>query len=405
MSRISILVIAIALLFSSCHEEKNIAISTQLTGSVWNKNVNLISEAMSERGWQIMVDHGPESSEESPWTYIQNREVDFAIVPNSRLQDQGNIRAVAPLNQEAMIFLYKDHGENHKSLKELIHGKKLLLPERSSGALGLVAEVFATLEIDSADYLTYHFDWHKFNEADMDWKNKLDSLDVLVLFSQLNNPLVKNILNLGWKISPLGDINSINRGSLIEAICIKYPWAFPMVIPKNVFGNHQPTAVYTLGIQSLLISHKDIDSDLVYHFLKDFYTSLPTMSQQNVAFAQISENYNKASISYPMHDGAIRYMNRDQPTIVERYAELIALIVSLVVITAGVINRYVRKLSRDKKDFIDDYYDELLVAKDLSELNNVRLRAIKQLQAEKLVANESFLIFLQLFEQRKDELG
>jgi len=349
--------------------------------------------------------HGAVYASTEARTFIENREVDFAIVPNNRILSHGNIRAVAPLNQEAMLFLYKDDGIDYASLKELIDGKRVLIPAQGSGNLGLIQEVFSTLEINSEDYSTYELDLQKLDLRGDSWKNELDSIDILISFSQLNNPLTQEIINLGWKIYRLGDVNSINKGSLIDALCIKYPWAFPLIIPKKVFGNFQPEAIYTLGIQSLLITHADTDADLIYDFLSDFYAALPAMSQKNVVFARINEDYNKASISYPLHEGTIMYMDRDKPTIFERYAELFALLVSLVVIVTGILNRYTSNRKQAKKDFIDVYYDELLKATSLDELKSIRLKAINLMQDEKLRADDTFVIFLQLFEQRKNELS
>jgi len=404
MHRTAYYIIILALMLAGCNSKRKITLSTNLNGSVWHRNGELIAETMAKYDWQINVLYGPEYATEKARELVENREVDFAIIPNNRVLSQGNIRAVAPLNQEAMLILYRDDGVEYKSLKKLVKGKTLLMPVQGSGTAGLIDEVFSTLEIGSDDYSIYNLDLQNLEFISGAWKKELDSIEVLITFSQLNNPLIKEIINSGWNLFKLGDFSNLNQGSLIDALCLKYPWAFPIIIPKKVFGNLQPEPIYTLGIQSLLITHKDTDHDLIYNFLTDFYTSLPAMSQKNVAFAQITENYNRASISYPMHDGTIRYMNRDNPSFLERYAELLALLITIGVLSAGIINRYVHKLNQDKKDFIDVYYDELLAAKSKIELEDIRLRAVYQMQEDNLRADDSFVIFLQLFEQRRNEL-
>ena len=396
---------ALILLTFSCQNSKKVSLGTSITGSVWHNNGELIAEAMAKYEWQIEVLHGPEYVDNLGRNSIENKQLDFAITPNNRIMDQGNIRAVAPLIQEAMLFIYRDNGTEYNSLEDLISGNRVLLPLQSAGASDLIREVFSTLEIEDSDYTSYSLDLDEFNLLEESWKNTLDSIDVLVSFSQLNNPKINEIISLGWKIFPLGDVNRFEKkSSLIDALCIKYPWAFPIIIPKNVFGNQQLEPVYTLGVQSLLITNRDSDSEMIYEFLEDFYNSLPAMSQKNVAFAQINENYKRASISYPLHDGVIRYMNRDDPNFIEKYAELFALFITLSVLVAGIINGYLKRLKQTKKDRIDVYYDEILAATGIEQLNSIRMKAVNQMQAERLLADETFVIFLQLYEQRKNEL-
>ena len=87
-----------------------------------------------------------------------------------------------------------------------------------------------------------------------------------------------------------------------------------------------------------------------------------------------------------------------------RYAELIALLVTLTVLFTGLANRYLKRINQKKKDRIDVYYDMILAAESSDELEKIRRKAIQQMQDENLLADETFVIFLQLYEQRKDEL-
>ncbi len=92
----------------------------------------------------------------------------------------------------------------------------------------------------------------------------------------------------------------------------------------------------------------------------------------------------------------------------ERYANIFALIFSIVLVlgaASGSINRIFR---RRKKDRVDVYYQDVMEVASrpsktqnekrncLEELQSLKTRAIQQLQNEKLVADESFIIFLKL---------
>lgn len=104
----------------------------------------------------------------------------------------------------------------------------------------------------------------------------------------------------------------------------------------------------------------------------------------------------------------MQYLNRDQPTFLERYAELVALLFSVAVVLLGAAGSVMRMLRRTKKDRIDVYYQKvqdveqrLLDSEDdvraaQRELEQLKALAVQQLQEERLQANESFSIFLDL---------
>ena len=403
MQKLLIQLILLSAFISGCSQKKNIRLSTNVAGSQWHKNGVLIADAMKKYGWEVDVLSGAEYAL-NPTKNVQNGIVDFAIIENSKTIDQSGIRAIAPLNQEAMLVFYKPDQKEYTSLKNLLADKTVLLPSNNEEAQGLILEIFNTLDIDASSFKRYTLDLENLDLLTDSWKSELDNFEVMISFTQLNNVLSKEILNLGWKILPIGDFNNLGKGSLIDALCIRYPWAFPLILPVNVLGQKQPEPVYTIGLRSLLIANKDLNEDLVYDFLKDFYASVPTMSQSDVSFALITEDYNVGSISYPLHDGTIRYFDRDKPMFIERYAELIALMVTLSVLFVGIANRYIKWMHQKKKDRIDVYYDMILAATSLAELEKIRLKAIQQMQDENLLADETFVIFLQLYEQRKDEL-
>ena len=56
------------------------------------------------------------------------------------------------------------------------------------------------------------------------------------------------------------------------------------------------------------------------------------------------------------------------------------------------------------KERIDKYYKKVMVCESVSELEELSNDAVKQLQNEKLTADESFTIFLNLVEKRRHEL-
>ena len=131
-------------------------------------------------------------------------------------------------------------------------------------------------------------------------------------------------------------------------------------------------------------------------------------------FSGIGENFDRYSLSFPLHSGARRYLARDEPSTLERYAETINMLVYLffVLLTGGF--GLARLLSRRKKDRIDKFYSKVMAirmramdephASLLFELQQLELEAFESLISEKLAADESFRIFVELLTRAIAEL-
>ena len=108
-----------------------------------------------------------------------------------------------------------------------------------------------------------------------------------------------------------------------------------------------------------------------------------------------------------MHEGARKYLLRDEPNFLQNWAEPLALILSALVIAWAVGVALREFLVQRRKDSLDVYFEQLgLLITELVDLRDSnRLQAIKmeihkirqettrKLVAEQLLANESFIIF------------
>ena len=119
-------------------------------------------------------------------------------------------------------------------------------------------------------------------------------------------------------------------------------------------------------------------------------------------------------LSFPLHSGARRYIDRNEPSTLERYAETINMLVyvTFLLLTAGV--GFARWHARRKKDRIDHFYSRIMAIRVralkeprlplLAELQQLELEAFDALIKEKLAADESFRIFIELLTRATAEL-
>jgi hypothetical protein len=122
----------------------------------------------------------------------------------------------------------------------------------------------------------------------------------------------------------------------------------------------------------------------------------------------MSDEFDKKLLHYPLHEGAEMYFNRDAPSFVEKYADLVGVFFSLAAGVAGAISALVQWNKRRRKEQINRYYMDV-VAIDTSvsammtaaqcneaseRLEQLKGRAFRHLAEDKLAPDESFHILI-----------
>lgn len=204
----------------------------------------------------------------------------------------------------------------------------------------------------------------------------------------------------GWEIFSLGDITYSNRGSSVEGFCMNYPRTEPFMVPRNFFGQKPELPIYTIALDELLVVHEDLDKTLVYDLVSDIYSGRHFLSQSNILFTHITEDFDRDALNFQLHDSTVDYLARDQPSFFERYAEAFGVIFSILVVLYGGLT----SLKKIRKERIDKYYKRVMECHRIEDLESLSNEAVSQLQSEKLTADESFTIFLNLVEKRRHEL-
>jgi hypothetical protein len=201
-----------------------------------------------------------------------------------------------------------------------------------------------------------------------------------------------------------------------KAIAYLMPRMQPKIIPAKTYdlpGNK--TDVHTVEVDALLATHKEASVNAIYELTRTLLQQKPRFTAiAPETFAGVREDFDPLSLNFPLHPGARRYLARDEPSTLERYAETINLMVYLVFLVLTGVIALARWHSRQKKDRIDAFYSRILDIrlraasepgeKLLSELQQLELEAFESLIAEKLAADESFRIFIELLTRAMTEL-
>jgi hypothetical protein len=191
---------------------------------------------------------------------------------------------------------------------------------------------------------------------------------------------------------------------------------YATVIPARTYdipGNENN--LVTIGTDTLLVTRKDTPERVIYELTRTLLEQKPRLTAvAPQLFRDVNESFDPLDLSFPLHSGARRYINRDEPSLLERYAETINLLVYLTFLLLTGLLGLARWRSRRKKDRIDTFYRRVLAIREraegedperlLEELIALENEAFESLIAERLAANESFRIFTDLMTRTRAEL-
>ena len=166
----------------------------------------------------------------------------------------------------------------------------------------------------------------------------------------------------------------------------------------------------TVSVFTSLLCKKNLDIEFVHDMTDIIIKNKSTLIKQNPVINQVLEDNLHETLYYPLHKGVHMFLDRNKPSFLERYAEVIALILTIVIIMSGIISSYRKWNKQRKKDRIDVYYEQVLeIDRILSQTEDIKLlkqklkilyeireRAFENLIKEKLSADESFKIFMDL---------
>ena len=233
-------------------------------------------------------------------------------------------------------------------------------------------------------------------------------MDVFATFLGADLSRIRDQIRRGGKIFSLDDYRLDGKGSRVDGFVLRNPDYHSIVIPKNALGAYPQEPVLTLALTVVLVTSKHTPDTLVYDVAETVLENAHTLSRRNPLLGFLSRRMNEMHLNAPLHEGTKQYLNRDQPSFLEKYAEVIALMVTIGVLAVGAAGSANKFWKRRMKDRIDVYYQgvqdveervaagALEAAEAEKELFELRRRAVVQLQQEKLVVDESFSIFLSL---------
>ena len=312
---------------------------------------------------------------------VANNEADLCLLMNhTNLIDQmenevSDLRMLFPVFNR-VVYTFHRRDRSPESMFELVDGKKIHVGASTGERYSNFAKIMQLTGWNNYEIVT-----------------DTSEADVIFFWGDTNARRAEELLDKGWRLYSMDPLVS-------EAFSIKLGKIKPIDIPA-LRRTRTFRKISTFTSDAVLLSNEFSDEDLIYELCSIIFDDKLWLESKNIIYSNLSEQFDIDLMSFPMHTGAERYFNRNEPTFWERYAEIIALVVSVLVLSFGVIRSIQSYMSRRKKERIDKYFDRYLALKEekpddyrerLYELLN---RSIKQMVSEKL-DKQDFDIFARL---------
>lgn len=322
---------------------------------------------------------------------LSAKEIDLAVVANSTKFKKG-VSVVLPVYRGVLHVLIRENS-NINSLNEVTSKHSIYIHNNESVGKEFV-NFIANRKEKNANNLSFV---NKF---------KPGKTDVIILFA----PILSQInLFKGYKLLSFGEVESLGKGSKIEAINYLIPQMEPFVIPEGTYphisGNDKP--IVTIAVDMLLVTHNGVNRKLIKTLAEVLMANRAELSTEFPAlFYSLTDQFDVNKLNFPLHPGAKDFIERKQPSLIERYAETINMLVYVVVLITTASIALIKINHRRKKERIDIFYERLFTIRDklsatstMTEkecqqlLIDIEREAFQLMMDEKIDADSSFLIF------------
>ncbi len=374
-----------------------VVLATGQTGGTYTVLGDGLSDFAEKSNARFRVKTIPSKGTPENLQLLKSQEADFAIVQSGQASSD-DVRVVARLYSEVLHILVRRESPL-RSISQL-SGLRLCFGEIGSGSRVVSLPLLEHFGIDTSNEVQ-----RSPSEAIAELKE--GALDAVFLVTALQSEVIRNGVREG-------DLRFLDVGNAAPGLEARFPFLKALAVPAMTYqcpsqtnGAMPRVSVNSIGVPSLLVCRSDLPAGLVYEVTKELFESRNKLADLSPEAYQISELTTAEILPWSIHEGAQQYFRRREPSFLERYSDVMALLISLGAAswaTWGVVSRW---SSRKKKNRIDEYYlevaatflrlEEDLSAKSLHEeksrLQNLRSRAFQDLAKERLKADDSFAIF------------
>lgn len=327
-------------------------------------------------------------------------EAELALVSNHVPASEG-VRLVAVLYAETLqVVVRADAGiETPFDLR----GRRVSVGPVASGTEGIANTVLHHFGLGDGD-----FDRRNMTPVESADALEAGTLDAAFVVAGMRTPVVDRLLARGdMRLLSLGDPTQV--GGSLEGIRLDAPFFAVGAVPEHAYGRFPETPVGTITVRALLLARADLDDELVRSLTSSLFVHKAALANEQQLLSHLTEEFDRSLSPYALHPGADAYYRRSEPSFLQKYTDQISLLLTVGAILWSAVsawNSARRALQRgrieERLEVAQRIAAEGRAALDaetrrakVDELVRERDRAVLELAAERLEANQSFVILQQ----------
>jgi len=247
--------------------------------------------------------------------------------------------------------------------------------------------------------------------------------DVIAIFAPIIRDLPARLENCGraslYRLHSLGMPDDIGSGSKVDAAILLNPSLRAFIIPAGTYPLVASEPVVTLAVDKMLVARPDIPAAVIYDLISEVVRLRPALAATNHAtFHALRGDFQSSASTFVLHPGAQSYIERNEPSVYERYSGVAEVIVTIFFALLSGGYAAIRIYNIRRKNRIDRFYAAAIELRKsvcsttpetqrndaISRVRELQTEAFQLLVDEKLAANESFRIFITLSNDIIDDL-
>jgi TRAP transporter TAXI family solute receptor len=202
-----------------------------------------------------------------------------------------NLRGVVVLSYSA-LHLIVGPGFEFRTVTDL-RNKKIGIPQSANATEFTVHLVCSYFGIDRSEL---QLEWLSVEELHRRLQDR--TLDAIFDFARYEVETITAALRVpGARLVPI-------QGPAIDKLREDYPFLRPVVIPAATYG--QRVDVQTIGVDRIVVCHRNVSEDVVYRILTTFFDSVPEWVDVYPALRTLRFD-DAAGTPIPLHPGAARF--------------------------------------------------------------------------------------------------
>lgn len=385
------------LLLCACSEQ---AAPLRLHSVVYQQlDIDALRDSLQDLG-EVEIERDEAPPTLSPLEVLSGDHADLTVVENSTPFRQG-IRTVIPLYRSVLHLLVRD-GVSLEDRRQ--GGEPVTLYVVNNSHAG---RTFVNLIAQRRELLP--------DPVRLVTELVPGETDAIVYFGPIS-PGRTPWYRSGYHLASLADAGPAAAEFFQQGVSLLVPQLHAMEIPALTYslpGNERP--LQSLWVSTLLVTRAGADENQIYHLTRMLVEQRPLFAAlEPDVFSWVSEHFDQEKLNFPLHAGSRRYLERDEPGLLERYADAINLVIYLGILLVTGLAGFMRWRSQRKKNRVDTFYSRLLQIREraaheprdtlLAEVRALELEAYQLLIEEKLAADDSFRIFTDLLASVSAEL-